>query len=104
LSEELNKLSKNIESYSTDQTEQQSKQSNDKNQPPSGPRQQHPQQTTKAKNDQSDVKRDHKSSQVDINLEIISKVSNHFDDLQQYKRYERIRCLHSLSIFYCPKT
>jgi hypothetical protein len=103
LSEELNKLSKNIECYSTDHTEQQSKQSNDKIQPPSGPRQQH-QQTTKAKNDQSDVKRDHKSSQVDINLEIISKVSNHFDDLQQYKRYERIRCLHSLSIFYCPKT
>jgi hypothetical protein len=59
-------LSKNIECYSTDQTEQQSKQSNDKIQSPSGPRQQHQQQTTKAKNDQSDVKKmdNYLSSQI----------------------------------------
>ena len=104
MSEELNKLSKNIESSSTDQTEQQSKQSNDNKKTPIGSRQQHSQQTNKGKNDQPDVKRDHKSSQVDTNLEIISKVVSRFDDLQQYKRYERIRCLPSLSIFYCPKT
>ena len=59
-----------MESYSTDQTQQQQKQSNERNQPHT---RQQPQ------------KKDHKSSQVDTNLEIISKAVSSFDDLQHYK-------------------
>lgn len=79
MSEELNKLSKKLEIYSTDQTKQQPKQRNDKNQQP---------QTTnpaKKKKDQSEDKKDHKASQDDTNLEIITKAVSSFDDLQQYK-------------------
>ena len=83
----MNKLRKNIEIYSTEQTQQQQQQRCDKTQPPSRIRQQ-PQATnqTKKEKDQSEDKKDHTSSQDDTNLEIITKAVSGFCDLQQYKR------------------
>ena len=83
LSEKLNKLSKNIEGYSTNQTEQQR---NDQKPQPNRPYQKpEPSKPPKKKKEQSEEKKDHKSSQFDTNLEIISKAVSSFDDLQQYK-------------------
>jgi hypothetical protein len=79
LSEELNDLSKKLGIYSTDQTKQQPKQRNDKNQQPQKTNQ------AKKKNDRSEDNKDHKLSQFDTNLEIISKAVSSFDDLQHYK-------------------
>ena len=70
-----------MQSYSTDQTQQQQKQSNEKNQPHT-----RPQPQTKKTKDQSEEKKDHTSSQVDTNLEIISKAVSSIDNLQQYNR------------------
>lgn len=86
MSEELNKLSKKLEIYSTDQTEQQPMQRNDKNQQPNRTQQQAlTTNQAKKKKDLSGEKKNHKSSQFDTNLKIISKAGSSFDDLQQYK-------------------
>ena len=82
----MNKLIKNIGICSIEPTQQQ-QQRCDKTQPPNRIRQQ-PQATnqTKMKKDRSEDKKDHKSSQFDTIVELISKAGSSFDDLQQYMR------------------
>ena len=75
-----------MESNSTDdQTEQQQTQRSEKKQPPARQQPQTPSQI-KTKTDQTEEKKDHQSSHVDTNLEIISKAVSSFHYLQQYKR------------------